>query len=137
MVFLAVWFITSLNWWRYSILSPLIIYSYQFWEAFQDVQIIEAYGNLRIMPLVILNVAIVLLISKLVKYRADLLEVYENVNVEMEEILQHLIKQPYKGVSDALKDLKKESGQTQKKFYRKKLKALERELTSKLGLDKV
>lgn len=36
LIALCVWFITSANWWRYSLFSPIIIYAYQLWEAVQD-----------------------------------------------------------------------------------------------------
>ncbi len=54
-LFSPIWFITSEHWWKYAILSPLIFFSYQFWEAFQDVSQLDAIGNIKVFPLVLLE----------------------------------------------------------------------------------
>jgi hypothetical protein len=64
---LIIWFITSPYWWRWAILSPLIFYTYQFWEAFQPGTQIESAGTLNVFPLVFATITLVLLISRIVR----------------------------------------------------------------------
>ncbi|MCO5723584.1 hypothetical protein [Robiginitalea marina] len=64
---LIIWFITSPYWWRWAILSPLIFYTYQFWEAFQPETQIESAGTLNVFPLVFATITLVLLISRIVR----------------------------------------------------------------------
>jgi hypothetical protein len=66
-VILIIWFITSPYWWRWAILSPLIFYTYQFWEAFQPESQIESAGTLNVFPLVFATITLVLLISRIVR----------------------------------------------------------------------
>lgn len=66
-IILIVWFITCEFWWRWAILSPIIFYSYQFWESFQPVDDIDGFGNLNVFPLVFLTILGVFLLSKVIR----------------------------------------------------------------------
>jgi len=66
-IFMVVWFITSDFWWRWAILSPIIFYSYQFWESFQPVYEIDGAGNMSVFPLVFLTILGVLLLSRIIR----------------------------------------------------------------------
>ncbi|NNL01838.1 MAG: hypothetical protein HKP39_06145, partial [Eudoraea sp.] len=90
MVFLSLWFITCKYWWKYAILSPLLLFTYQFWEAFQNVESIDAIGNAKVFPLVLLSVLLVIITSRLVKYQTSLLEFYESINTEVDQIIEEL-----------------------------------------------
>ncbi|MEJ2585244.1 MAG: hypothetical protein P8Z38_09440, partial [Robiginitalea sp.] len=54
-------------WWRWAILSPIIFYSYQFWESFQPVETVDGSGNLNVFPLVFLTILGVFLLSKVIR----------------------------------------------------------------------
>jgi hypothetical protein len=68
LVMLAIiWFGTSFHWWRWAILSPIIFYSYQFWEGFQTTSDIESSGNLSVFPFVFMTIVGVLVLSKVIR----------------------------------------------------------------------
>ncbi|WP_188368842.1 hypothetical protein [Muriicola marianensis] len=131
---LAIWFVTSPHWWRYAILSPLIIYSYQFWEAFQDVTELDSVGNLRVFPLVILNVALVITLSRFVKYRSQFMAVYEEISREVDEMLNEMKSKYPQEVGATLERIRK--GKKGKEYRRQQLKALEEEIEARLDLTK-
>ncbi|NNL17098.1 MAG: hypothetical protein HKO81_10715 [Flavobacteriaceae bacterium] len=133
---LSTWFVTCPYWWRYAILSPLIIYSYQFWEAFQNTTILDSYSNLRILPLVLINVLIVLLISHHVKYKARFLTIYEDISKEIEEIFEELKSDYSKEVVKTIENLKSKKSDHSSAVYRRQLKALEQELSARLDFKK-
>lgn len=62
-----IWLITCISWWRWAILSPIIFYTYQFWESFQPVYAVDGLGNLNVFPLVFLTILGVLLLSKVIR----------------------------------------------------------------------
>jgi len=62
-----IWLINNVSWWRWAILSPIIFYSYQFWESFQPVEDIDGSGNLNVFPLVFLTILGVFLLSKVIR----------------------------------------------------------------------
>jgi len=133
---LTIWFVTCPFWWRYALFSPLIIYSYQFWEAFQDNTILDSYSNLRVLPLVLINIAVVLLISKMVKSKARFLVMYEDMSEEIEEILEEMKGEYPREVAKVIADLKSKKNDHSHEAYRKQLKALERELSARLNFKK-
>ncbi len=128
---LSSWFITSPHWWRYAILSPLIIYSYQFWEAFQDVSELDSVGNLRVFPLVVLNVALVIMVSRFVKYRSQFMAVYEEISREVDEMLDEMKSKYPQEAGETLERIRQGK---KGKGYRQKLRALEKEIAARLDL---
>ena len=64
---MIIWFITSQFWWRWAILSPILFYSYQFWESFQPVYAVDGPGNLNVFPLVFLTILGVLVLSQVIR----------------------------------------------------------------------
>lgn len=82
------WYIICTSWWRFAILSPLVIYSYQLWEATQDVQYLDAAGNIKSFPIIVLVVIILMMVSKIIKYRVDLLVLYETLVKEIDVIIE-------------------------------------------------
>lgn len=135
-LFLSIWFIGSPYWWRYAILSPLFLFSYQFWETFQDSIILDSFSNLRVLPLVLLNIVIVLMISKLVKNKTNILTMYEDIHEEIETILEELKSDYPKEVAKTISELKSKKSDQTNAAYRKQLKALERELSARLDFKK-
>jgi hypothetical protein len=135
-IFLSIWFITSEHWWKYAIFSPMIIFSYQFWEAFQDVKVLEAMGNLKVFPLVLLNILLVAGISKWVKYRTDLLLIYDVICKEVEDLMEELKGEHLDEIAVKYKEIKERYQDNDVDHYKSKLKALEQELLLKLNMMK-
>jgi len=131
-LFLSLWFITSDYWWKYAILAPLTIFFYQFWEAFQDVSNLDAISNIRVFPLVLLNVLVVAMISKWVKYRTDLLSVYSRICVEVEDLFNEIKSERSNNFEKKYKELKEESQGKDDAYYKTKLKSLEYEILKEL-----
>ncbi len=86
---LVLWFITCQQWWKYAILSPIILYSFQFWEATQDVISLDAAGNIMAFPAIFCVVLLLLAISKAIKYRVEILIMYEHLSEEIEDLLKN------------------------------------------------
>ena len=87
---LIIWFVTTKYWWKYSILSPIILFSYQFWEANLDTTELDSYGNIKILPLIIFVLLFVLMLAKLTKYRARIMELYSEINNELDITIYNL-----------------------------------------------
>ncbi|MGB5821343.1 MAG: hypothetical protein WBG90_17795 [Saonia sp.] len=87
---MIIWYVTCQHWWKYAILSPLILYSYQFWEVFQDTNTLEAFGNLRAFPAIFCVIVLLLLLSRVIKYKTRMQDIYEYVLQEIEEVLYEM-----------------------------------------------
>jgi hypothetical protein len=135
-IFLSIWFITSEHWWKYAIFSPLILFSYQFWEAFQDVKELDALGNIKVFPLVLINILVVAGISKWIKYKSDLLLVYEVICKEVEDLFNEIEAEDLNEIARKYKEIKEGYQDTDIEFYQTKLRALEHELLTKLDIKK-
>ena len=59
-------FIQSEHWWRWSLLSPIIFYTYQLWELFIRVRIDEIQNILYLSPILLL-IVLIHLISKSIR----------------------------------------------------------------------
>lgn len=86
---LGSWFITCPYWWRYAILSPVILNVYQLWEMFQDVRHIEAWGNLRAVPYILLVLTLLIYLSDKIRYEVKIAEISEQLDQEIEKLLWH------------------------------------------------
>jgi len=86
---MILWFLTCQHWWKYAILSPIILYSYQFWEATQDVRYLDAAGNIKAFPAIFCIILILLMISKTIKYRVEILIMYEHLIGEIDDLLKN------------------------------------------------
>ncbi|MCE2612077.1 hypothetical protein LVD13_03770 [Flavobacteriaceae bacterium D16] len=88
---MVIWFVTYHSWWRYAVLSPLIFYLYQFWEAYQDGYIIiESYGNYKVFPLVFLSIILMLGLSRIVRKHSHSLDTYEHISTEIDHLIKKL-----------------------------------------------
>ncbi|WP_019669621.1 hypothetical protein [Eudoraea adriatica] len=86
---MTLWFLTCHQWWKYAILSPIILYSYQFWEATQDVSFLDEAGNISAFPAIFCVVLLLLVISKAIKYRVQILIMYEQLTDEIENLFKN------------------------------------------------
>ena len=88
---LCIWFITCGHWWRYAILSPIVLFSYQLWGAYQTVtKEIDYYEYLRALPTILFLVVLLFFISNRIKYQARILDIYEDLSNEIEVLLNKL-----------------------------------------------
>ena len=87
---MLVWFITCSYWWRFAILSPITLYIFQLWEAFQDTNSIESWGNIRAFPIIFCVILLLFIISKFVKYKLAVVEMYEYLTTQIEVDLENL-----------------------------------------------
>lgn len=85
---LSIWFITCKYWWRYAILSGIILYTYQLWEGLQiDVVHIDEAEYLYSMPYISILILVLFFLSKIAGYQLKILDLYENVSNEIEILL--------------------------------------------------
>ncbi|MBT8322761.1 MAG: hypothetical protein KJO94_04715 [Eudoraea sp.] len=96
---LVIWYLNANFWWRYALLSPIILYMYQFWESFQDINSLDAYGNIKVFPLVFLSVLLVLALSRVVRQQSQTLDTYEEISMEIDRLIKKLGKER-SGVGD-------------------------------------
>lgn len=92
----VMWFITSANWWRWAILSPIIFYAYQFWESFQPISEIDGEGNIKVFPLVFITILGVLLLSKIIRRISVNLDYQTLLREELNQGLEELSRPDYK-----------------------------------------
>ena len=86
---MVLWFVICRHWWKFAILSPIILYSYQFWEATQDVSFLDEASNIKAFPAIFCVVLLLLMISKAIKYRVEILIMYEHLTEEIEDLLKN------------------------------------------------
>jgi len=87
LISLSIWYITCEYWWKYAILSPIILISYQIWEMFQDVRYIDAWGNLRAFPFVLCIIATLIILSNCVKYEFKMTGLQETIARELDDLI--------------------------------------------------
>ena len=82
---LILWLFDSRHWWRWVILSPLILYTYQFWEIFTSELALEGFSNMVLIPLVVVTITGVLSIIKYIKKNNIAKNMSEMLNLELED----------------------------------------------------
>ncbi|MDC6351581.1 hypothetical protein PP178_08435 [Zeaxanthinibacter sp. PT1] len=87
LICLGVWYITSYQWWKYAILVPIIWTIYQLWEISVDIQNLDAWGNLRVLPYILALVSLLIFLSRKVRYEYKLSELQELIDSEIEHRL--------------------------------------------------
>ena len=87
---LVIWYFNAYSWWRYALLSPIILYFYQFWESFQEVSSVDSYGNFKVFPLVLLSMLLVLILSRVVRQQSHTLDTYEQISLEIDRLIKSL-----------------------------------------------
>ena len=80
-----IWYVFNPYWWRNAILPGICLYLYQFYEIFQETPKIEDYNNFRIIPIVLVNLIIFFIISRVVSSRARIMDNLEYLNSEFEK----------------------------------------------------
>lgn len=62
---LTVWFLSSAHWWRWSVISPLALYCYQFWDIFSYNPNLEEWGNFIVLPLTLTTLILIICMGQL------------------------------------------------------------------------
>ncbi len=84
---IAIWFTTCQYWWKYAILSPIILVTYQIWEMFQDVRYIDAWGNLKALPVILFVVLTLVIISNSIKYEFKVSDLHKAITIELDGLI--------------------------------------------------
>lgn len=87
---LCIWFVLSTNWWKLAILSPIIVYTYQLWEALQSKNLADQVSFIKAAPFVLIVVILLLFISNRVRYQSKILDIHEELTNEIEELFNQL-----------------------------------------------
>jgi len=88
---LCIWFITCGQWWRYAIISPIVLFTYQLWGAYQNVsKEVDNYEYLSALPTIFFLVVLLIFISNKIKYKARVIDIYEGISNEIEILLNRL-----------------------------------------------
>tara|TARA_R110001592_G_scaffold39973_1_gene131408 strand:+ start:27 stop:1328 length:1302 start_codon:yes stop_codon:yes gene_type:complete len=84
---ILIWFFTSPNWWRYALLSPILLTVFQLWEGFQMADKVDETSFYYAAPWLFIVIAIVLYLDKKVSYAKNILESKHEIKRKVEEIL--------------------------------------------------
>lgn len=88
---LCIWFLSATYWWRYAVLSPIILYTYQIWELFRNSSNeVDRYELIKSIPAIFILVGVLLFLSKIIKYQSKLLDLHQEVNGEIELLLSQM-----------------------------------------------
>jgi len=85
---LIVWFITCPYWWRYAILSPIVLFAHQLWEGFQDETIsVDESQYFYSLPFILFLLLGLFFIFRTVKYQSKIMDTYDDVSNQIENLL--------------------------------------------------
>jgi hypothetical protein len=88
---LCIWFLSATYWWRYAVLSPIILYTYQIWELFQNSSNeVDRYELIKSIPAILILVGVLLFLSKTLKYQSKILDLHQEVKGEIELLLSQM-----------------------------------------------
>ena len=89
---LMIWYISCQNWWRNALLAPIILYTYQIWETVKNVDstVSDKFELVKALPAIIFILTLLLYLSYLIKYRYKIIDVYELLNKEIENLVDKL-----------------------------------------------
>ena len=86
---LMIWFISSRNWWRYAILVPIILYTYQVWETLKaESNLVDQFELFKAAPAILFIVGLLLVISYFVKYRYKMFDAYLDLTNEIDGLIE-------------------------------------------------
>lgn len=89
----CIWFITCKHWWRYAILSPIILTIFQIREIFKkDAATIDEIEIFQALPIICFLVLMLLLISRVVNYQTKLVTIHEKITNEIDELIEGISK---------------------------------------------
>ena len=92
LIVLIVWFSISKNWWKIAILSPILIYSFQLFEVFYDVEDLESYVDSSVFSLILFISLVILLLSRIVKLKSKMMDYLDLTQGELNKEIARLSK---------------------------------------------
>ncbi|MFS4455522.1 hypothetical protein [Maribacter sp. 2304DJ31-5] len=81
------WFLNSIQWWRYAIFSPIIIFSFQIWEIFQSNDFVDEVSLSSSIPFISIILIVLLIISKLRFKKIRILSLYQQICSQIEKLI--------------------------------------------------
>ncbi|WP_425236932.1 hypothetical protein [Ulvibacterium sp.] len=87
---MVIWFFTSKNWWRYAILSPIVLMFYQLLEGIAPQKITDEISFFQALPLIIGVVCFLTWIAHMVRRKTKILELYDTITHEIEDMLSKI-----------------------------------------------
>ena len=86
---LCIWFVSNTKWWRYAILCPIILYSFELWEGIQeDIVLVDETAYLMALPYIIILILILFFLADNLKYKIKINDLYEEISSEIYLLLQ-------------------------------------------------
>ncbi|WP_452226931.1 hypothetical protein [Lacinutrix cladophorae] len=128
---LSIWFVTCKHWWRYVILVPLIIELFKFSSFYKKSEVIDEIEYLQGLPFIIPVILFILFISKKINYYSNYIDLYNEMNNEVESILSDLEYNNNSLVKEEFKNLKKKKSLLSKVEYKNELLRLRKQLAEK------
>ncbi len=87
---MVIWFVTSRDWWRYAILSPIVLMFHQLLEGIAPREITDEISFFKALPLIIAIVCFLGWIAHVIRHKTKVLELYEGITQEIEEMLSKI-----------------------------------------------
>lgn len=122
------WFITSYDWWRHALLVPIIAFSYQLWELFQDAYQIDELYFVKAVPFILCLVTGLLFLSSLRLKKNKVLELYKNLCNQIDILISKEAKEQNENL------IKKNDEESIEDFDIEQLKKIKMKLEAKLGV---
>lgn len=83
-----VWFFTSSNWWRYAVLSPIILTVYQLWEVLQSTGYeVDEVSLIYSLPAITIIAILLIFISKKIRYSNRIKEIRVDIEFKINTVL--------------------------------------------------
>ncbi|WP_430908835.1 hypothetical protein [Maribacter sp. 2-571] len=90
MLVLIIWYITEHRWWRHAILSPFVLGAYRLTEAyFTKTGFVDEPEYIKAVPFMISIVTVLVLLSRLVRVKYQILDIHDWLENELEELLKN------------------------------------------------
>lgn len=133
---MVIWFFTSKNWWRYAILSPIVLIFYQLLEGIAPQKITDEISFFQALPIIFAVVCFLGWIAHMVRHKTKILELYDNITSEIEDMLSKIgsNNEMFSEKEAAFKDLKENTKGIQEKQRIDLLMDLREELLKEYAL---
>ncbi|WP_282160650.1 hypothetical protein [Ulvibacterium marinum] len=133
---MVIWFVTSRDWWRYAILSPIVLIFYQLLEGIAPQKITDEISLFKALPVILAVVCFLGWIAYMVRRKTKILELYDTITHEIEDMLSKIgsNNEMFSEKEAAFKDLKENTKGIQEKKRIDLLMDLREELLKEYAL---
>lgn len=133
---MVIWLFTSKNWWRYAILSPIVLIFYQLLEGIAPQKITDEISFFKALPVIFAVVCFLGWIAHMVRRKTKILELYDTITHEIEDMLSKIgsNNEMFSEKEAAFKDLKENTQGIQEKKRIDLLMDLREELLKEYAL---